>query len=87
MEDLLKLEACTSNNSITTPLEWRKWNLALEHYPDKAFKDYIVKGLKEGFRIGYKGPSYQSAKTNIKLALEQSQVVICKMRKGHRSPG
>ena len=47
----------------------------MEHYLDKAFKDYIVEGLKEGFRIGYKGPSCWSAKTNMKSALEQSQVV------------
>ena len=85
-DDLLKLEACTSRkgenllqklskSSITTPLVWRRWSQALENHPDKAFRDYIVSGLKEGFRIGFKGRKCRPAKTNMKSALEQPQVV------------
>ena len=58
-----------------TPLVWRRWSLALEDHPDKEFRDYIVTGLREGFRIGFKGLECHPAKTNMKSAMEQSQVV------------
>ena len=76
-EDLQRLEASSSNkgkslavtelpkNSITTQLLWRRWSQALKHHPNKAFRDYIVTGLKEGFKFGYKDSEYRPAKTNI----------------------
>ena len=86
-EDLQRLEACSSNkgksllqkltkNSITTPLVWRRWSQALEHHPDRAFRDYIVTGLKEGFRIGFKDSEYCPAKSNMRSALEQPHTVL-----------
>ena len=64
-EDLQRLEACTSNkgksllqklpkNSITIPLVWRRWSQAQEHHPNREFRNYIITGLKEGFRTGFK---------------------------------
>ena len=52
----------------------------MEHHPDKAFRDYIVSGLREGFRIGFKGHECRPAKTNIKSPLEQPQVVLKYLR-------
>ena len=85
-EDLQRLEACTSNkgknllqklpkNSITTPLVWRRRIQAQEHHPDRVFRDHIITGLKEGFRIGFKDSKYHPAKTNMRLALEQPHTV------------
>ena len=50
---------------------------------DKAFRDYIVTSLKEGFRIGFKGLVCYLAKTNMKLALEQPQVVSKYLQEEH----
>ena len=47
----------------------------MEHHPDRAFRDYIVTGLKEGFRIGFKDSEYRPAKTNMRSALEQPHTV------------
>ena len=64
-----------SNTKITTPLVWRNWCQALEHHPDKAFQEYIITGLQEGFRIGFKGAECHRAKTNMKSATDQPHVV------------
>ena len=61
--------------SIMTPLDWRKWSQALSLYPDETFKEYIISGLKQGFRIGLKGSRCCSAVGNMKSAMEQPQVV------------
>ena len=61
--------------SITTPLDWRAWSQALSSHPDRAFREYIISGLKKGFKIGFNGVRCSSATGNMKSALEQSQVV------------
>ena len=63
MEDLLSLDACRPSNmdkalplelqGITTPLDWREWDKALAAHPDQQFREYIVNGIKEGFRLGF----------------------------------
>lgn len=40
-----------------------------------GFKEYIISGLKKGFKIGFTGVRCCSATGNTKSALEQSQVV------------
>lgn len=63
MEDLLAMDVCRPPDSarrlppelrgITTPLNWREWDTALMNHPDQRFRDYIVNGIREGFRLGF----------------------------------
>ena len=55
---LLALDACKSLSdhrmnsevNIITPLQFRAW---AQGHPDRAFVDYVVNGIKEGFRIRF----------------------------------
>ena len=38
---------------VVTPLKWRRWDLVLTGHLDNQFRDYIVNGIREGFRIRY----------------------------------
>ena len=58
--DLLQLQASRSSAhllpkclcSINTPLKWEAWELHLIKHPDLAFTEFILTGIKAGFRIG-----------------------------------
>ena len=63
-KDLLQLEACKSSREqvlpdhariITTPLMVAAWEQALHRHPDRPFCDYIVRGIREGFHVGFDG--------------------------------
>ena len=61
---------------VTTPLKVNEWARLLTNHPDTAFVDYILAGIKEGFRIGYKSRNkLRSASRNMRSALEHPQVV------------
>ena len=63
-------------SKVVTSLIVPAWSTALAPHPDRAFADYIVRGLNEGFRIGYKrGTPLRSAKTNMLSASQQPGVV------------
>ena len=58
--DLAALDACrpggplaVARAPVRTVLTVPKWTSALQVCPDAAFGSYIVRGLTEGFRIGY----------------------------------
>ncbi len=61
MADLLAIDACrplkshTPNLSsqVATPLIASEWEKALTKYPDRQFVNYIITGIREGFRIGF----------------------------------
>ena len=63
MDDLQRLDACRPWGSptsipswmdgVVTPLRWRCWEQALSNHPDPQFRDYVVSGIREGFRIGF----------------------------------
>ena len=62
MDDLLRMNACRLECPVTlpsqmslvvTPLQWREWDLTLSRHPDQRFRDYIVRGLRFGFRVGF----------------------------------
>ncbi len=36
-----------------TPLEWQQWERELEGHPDREWVDLLVRGIKEGFRLGH----------------------------------
>ena len=54
---------------IQTPLvlgEWREW---LGQHPDRAYAEYLLQGVKEGFRIGFK---YCVGCTNAKSIMQSA---------------
>ena len=79
------MEAClpsTANvtekwlQSVTTPLRDAAWERALEKYPDKEFVRWLLRGIREGFRIGF-DRSYicAPARRNLRSAQENPSVV------------
>ena len=84
--ELLRLQQCTPARDIrlnpplaevNTPLQLPVWRKYLADHPDVAFRDYILEGIQEGFRVGY---DYQSHKCypatgNLKSARENAEVV------------
>ena len=40
---------------VRTPLVVENWEQLMAGHPDSRFRDYILRGLKHGFRIGYNG--------------------------------
>ena len=85
MGDLLKLDACRTPTgspvpmvlrAVHTPLRWDQWDRQLETHPDQRFREFIVRGIREGFRVGF---DYQrtcrSSRKNMHSAEERSQVV------------
>ena len=38
---------------VVTPLQWREWDLTLSRHPNRRFRDYIVRGLRFRFRVGF----------------------------------
>ena len=63
--------------TINTPLKIDEWRRQLREHPDPDFVEYILRGITEGFRIGfnYRDHTCESAKRNMKSALDNPQVV------------
>ena len=38
---------------IVTPLIWQSWQSELEEHPDKEWVEFLVRGIKNGFRLGH----------------------------------
>ena len=60
---LLALEKCRPGQArqlppcllkITTPLKLDTWREELKFYPDQQFAEYILRGIENGFRIGFR---------------------------------
>lgn len=62
---------------MTTPLPWRMWQTGLSQHPDRAFTDYVVSGIRDGFRVGfdYAGRQCKRAAQNMASTREHPQVV------------
>ena len=85
--DQLAIDRCRPSNSTTripmgglaainTPLQWQAWERALRTHPDKQFTEYVVSGLREGFRVGIKYPRpCRSSADNMHSVREHAQVV------------
>lgn len=55
---------------------WKEWAASLAGHPDKEFADYVVSGIREGFRIGFNySHSCKNAARNMPYAAQQVQVV------------
>ena len=65
----------TPFQAVQTPLRWDQWDRKLETHPDQRFREFIVRGIREGFRISFDYPQIcQSSQRNMHSA---------QRRKGH----
>ena len=62
IDDLLALDSCRGNKDsvypiisyeIQTSLHWRTWEAQLTNHPDPVFTNYIMAGIRTGFKIGF----------------------------------
>ena len=86
-EDLKALDRCRSAapvrlphslDCIVTPLSWRGWQVNLAHHPDRAFANWLVGGICDGFRIGFNYMYTRSrprSHRNLASAFEKPQVI------------
>ena len=85
--DLLCLDLCCPRGHrpyppVHTPLIRDAWAEALRQHPDRAFTRYILRGLREGFRIGFdRAAPIQSASCNMLSALQHPDVVQSYLQK------
>ena len=63
-QDLIALDSCrprcgmallppSPEDTINTSLTWSALEETLHNHPDRLFREYIVSGLKDGFRVGF----------------------------------
>ena len=71
------IEVSMALMQVTTPLRIAEWEKVLVSHTDKEFSAYILRGLREGFRIGYKHDSHElrPASRNMQSAEQNKQVV------------
>ena len=63
-------------SQVNTPLKVAAWEEALQDLPDRECAAYVLRGLKEGFRIGFtERQQHRSAKKNM-LSAEQNPTVV-----------
>ena len=62
---------------VKTPLRAREWERSLVAHPDREFCNYSLRGITEGFRVGfhYSSGSCTRAKSNMQSALSNPKVV------------
>ncbi len=39
--------------AVITPLVWQQWEMELEDHPDKDWVQFLVRGIRQGFRVGH----------------------------------
>ena len=63
--------------AITSPLVAKNWETLLASHPNAQLTDFFIKGILQGFRIGFKQPlkSLVSAKRNLNCALQHPDTV------------
>ena len=62
---------------VRSPLQWEVWQEHLRSHPDRDYAEYLICGLRDGFRIGfdYQGHKYRSSRENMRSAVERPEVV------------
>ena len=68
----------SSDPEVSTPWDWRAWEQVLHTHSDREFADLIVRGIWEGFRIGFDFSGFGSTVScdrNMLSALEHPDVV------------
>ena len=82
--DLLSLDFCRPESTVdseklsvvSTPLQLSIWEDSLRFHPDRAFARYILRGIREGFRVGFDRRSpLKSAARNLQSAQEHPEVI------------
>ena len=95
---LWAMEECSARRSqaipeglgqIITPLAKEVWQEELSHHPDREFAELIVRGITEGFRIGYDAERVElrSQEANMVSAREQPGVVTAYLGEEMRQAG
>lgn len=61
---------------VRTPLNLAAWDNVLQEHPDKAYSNYIVSGLRHGFRVGFNRQTpLKSASSNMASARLHPEVI------------
>lgn len=62
---------------VVSPLNWEIWQECLAPHPDRDYVDYLITGMREGFRIGFSYGTHQCKKCsdNMRSAKQHPQVV------------
>ena len=88
-ENLLALDQCCPQpgkvsvqerlEGVYSPLVVHRWEQMLVHHPDRRFTEYLLSGIKDGFRIGFcrsgADHSSSSARKNMYSTLDHPEVV------------
>jgi hypothetical protein len=80
------MEACSTGRvvqlpnylgQIVTPLKLERWQELLSGHPDQEFTAYILRGIRDGFRVGFNaaGTRLKSQKSNMLSASEHPDIV------------
>ena len=81
--DLLTLDSyrSTSDNplpyhetDVQCPVAQERWHQELTPHPDKAYVDYILQGLKHGFRIGF-NPKQRLTSASSNMGIQNPAIV------------
>ena len=62
------------STKISSPLQYEEWAKGLCQHPDKEFSYYIIRGIKEGFKIGFAHQEYL-CRPDMRLAIVNPSVV------------
>ena len=63
-------------STVLTPVKIPIWEVRLAGHPDRKFVEYVINGLRSGFKIGYDYASTRrSATRNMKSAMELAHIV------------
>jgi len=59
------------------PLHWQEWDRCLASHPDQCFRQYIVDGIRFGFRIGFDYGSHtcRRSPSNMLSARERPEII------------
>ena len=86
LSHLLSLDACSPSTPLALPSELQvtttlfispAWEAMLKGHPDACFTNFILSGIKSGFRIGfnYSRAALRPAQKNMRSAVEHPEVV------------
>jgi len=64
-------------NQRVTPLIGDRWAELLDDHPDRSFVDYVLRGIREGFRVSFNPYSYQlAARHNNMVSMDDHPEVV-----------
>ena len=62
--------------TVSTPLVYKGWQEALSTHTDQTFAQYLLRGISNGFRIGFnRSHKLHSATKNMQSAVDHPEVV------------